>query len=106
MNLQRYEFFTWADRACWGARLAGGLNYAIDFVNKKFILTSSYSPDTNKDFPDEGFLTDREEKIFEGFNRIFEVFVKEYKISEDYKFYLYQKGTSFYYEGDSKIPRE
>jgi hypothetical protein len=46
MLLQKSEFFTWADNSTWGSRLAGGLNYAIDFNLKKFVLTSSYTPDT------------------------------------------------------------
>ena len=107
-RLQAHEFFTWADPKDWGSRLAGGLSFAINFELKKFMLFSNYSSDIycKKTYDDDHHYIDRNLSIHEGFERIFDIFIKEYEIDEDYRMYICQEGMSFYYDRNKEIERE
>ena len=91
----------------WGSRLAGGLSFAINFEKKTFLLESNYSPDNydRATFDDDHHYVKKDLSICEGFDRIYEVFVKVYKIDQEYRMYLYQEGVSFYYEREKDAVR-
>lgn len=82
-KLQAAEFFTWADNSMWGSRLAGGASFAINFGAKKVMMISNYSPDRfcKETFDEDHVFLDRKLSIYDGFNKVFDMFVKEYEIS-------------------------
>ena len=96
---QDQGFFGWGDAgAGWGARLKGGCNFAINWKEKKFMIHCNYV--AYCDFG-EGLISKRYKSIYTGFDRIFALFTQLFPdITDDFKFFLYQCGTGYYYESD------
>jgi hypothetical protein len=99
-------YFGWGDAgALWGARLKGGCNFTFDFKNKKFALNTNYV--ASIDFG-EGHIERNHYyclQIYAGLDRIYALFHEIFDwFTDDFKLFLYQCGTGYYYETDYSQP--